>query len=299
MLWHIQRSLLADQATAQRPDWPDKIKRLKRLAAAILVAATKMASRIAMREDIVDIGRDALNLVEECSGGENRVTSQDAYMQCELRASIEKEFHTIGGELLGGDNDFDRIVVPIDDMDRCRPEAAVRLLFALINLMVSKHFTFIVAIDRQALAKFLSYTYGRSLNDGDAAWFLEKIFDDWVELPPPRSRMILRKMRDIDYFSPLNSTDFVNKLEEMGIAALSHNPRRFLRAVGRFRRLMDSCQPGLPCRSGCDLPNATQIAVLVKNTYQSQRQRKRSSPLPRMHRRSLPGRTYWLGCKRL
>lgn len=240
MLWHLQRSLKDCEHTKKRTGAIDS---LKKLGASVALAGSRVLSRAVVGVDLVNVGKDALTLVENQMAERGGITSSDTFLQCELIDAIRAEFDRIGEELLGKDSDFDRIVIPVDDMDRCRPEAAVHLLFALKHLMVSKHFKFIVAVDRQAMAKFLSYAYRSSLPSSDAIWFLEKVFDDWAELPPPRIRMLLRRMDSMDYFPNIDAHQFTSKLENWGVIDLSKNPRRFLRAVERYRRMAETSPP--------------------------------------------------------
>jgi len=122
-------------------------------------------------------------------------------------------------------------------MDRCSPEAATRLLFSLKHLLVSDRFRFVVAVDRVALARFLSLFYGRVLDEEDSQWFLEKIFDDWVELPTPDFNSMLARLSESPEVGGLCGGQFRNQFMGSALGRVPRNPRKFVRACERFLRL--------------------------------------------------------------
>jgi hypothetical protein len=96
---------------------------------------------------------------------------------------------------------IDRIVIYIDDLDRCQPELVVRVLESIKLLMDVPHFVVIVGVDSRWLFRSLEIRFrdlfsareeGRHDADGDGAgdWattpqnYLEKIFQFSLMLPP-------------------------------------------------------------------------------------------------------------------
>ena len=96
---------------------------------------------------------------------------------------------------------IDRIVIYIDDLDRCQPELVVRVLESIKLLMDVPHFVVIVGVDSRWLFRsleirfrdlFSARTEGRQDPDPDGAgeWattpqnYLEKIFQFSLMLPP-------------------------------------------------------------------------------------------------------------------
>jgi hypothetical protein len=237
MLWHIQRSLASDKVMRGKPTVTSVLSKLKNVATTVAVAGAKMGTKAFMGVDAVELAQEAFN-----PGGESDqspLTMSSPYLQCELQESVATQLAQVGEELLK-DGEFDMIVVPVDDMDRCSPENGVRLLFALKHLLKSEHFRFLVAVDREGLARFLSYHYGKAMSVIEATWFLEKVFDDWVELPPPLTGEMMQSIARGSYLGDTDGGQTVRELEQAGYIALATNPRRLVRVLQRFQRVVHS-----------------------------------------------------------
>lgn len=75
----------------------------------------------------------------------------------------------------------DRLVVFIDELDRCRPDYAVRLLERVKHYFSKNNITFVFSINLEELQHTIKKFYG----DGfDANRYLERFFDYIVKLPP-------------------------------------------------------------------------------------------------------------------
>jgi KAP family P-loop domain len=118
-------------------------------------------------------------------------------------------------EKLGGQ----RLVVLIDDLDRCAPELIPQLLLSLRELLDLPGFTFILAFDDEVVAE--------SLVHKNPAWvgsnFLEKILDFRFHLPEvtekQKERLTLKAISRYCNFVPSESTKSIQDL-------LPGNPRK-------------------------------------------------------------------------
>jgi hypothetical protein len=113
-----------------------------------------------------------------------------------------------------------RIVVLIDDLDRCAPDLLPRLLMSLRGILDLPGFTFLLAFDEEIVA--------RALTDANPAWlegsnFLEKILDFRYYLPAitlkQKERFLNVAMKKYCPFVPQESTGKVLDL-------LPDNPRK-------------------------------------------------------------------------
>ncbi len=113
-----------------------------------------------------------------------------------------------------------RLVVLIDDLDRCTPELLPQLLLSLRELLDLPGFTFLLAFDDEIV--------GRALTDINPAWsdgsdFLAKILDFRFHLPPvsekQKQRLVLRALAKYCPFVPEESVKGVQDL-------LPANPRK-------------------------------------------------------------------------
>jgi hypothetical protein len=106
-----------------------------------------------------------------------------------------------------------RLVVLIDDLDRCTPELLPKLLLSLRELLDLPGFTFLLAFDDEIVA--------RALTDNNPAWlngsnFLEKILDFRFSLPPitekQKERLLLSAMARYCPFVPKESAKEIQDL---------------------------------------------------------------------------------------
>ena len=113
-----------------------------------------------------------------------------------------------------------RIVVLVDDLDRCAPELLPQLLLSLRELLDLPNFTFLLAFDDEIV--------GRALIEHNPAWsdgadFLDKILDFRFYLPPvsekQKQRLVVRALSKYCPFVPGESVNAINDL-------LPANPRK-------------------------------------------------------------------------
>lgn len=114
------------------------------------------------------------------------------------------------GEVLAGRGDPDqvnRIVLYIDDLDRCPVDHVIRVLQAVHLLLAFPLFVVVVAVDKRWLAGSLAGHYGPLLSsapDGDRARpddYVEKIFQVPFQVPPldaPARRSLLHGLLPLD-----------------------------------------------------------------------------------------------------
>jgi hypothetical protein len=91
------------------------------------------------------------------------------------------------------DRQFKRLVVFVDELDRCSSEDVVATLTAIRTFLTEKHAVFVVAADRAALERALEEKLPQPtpVNEEDpyyssASSFFDKLFHDRVPLPPLR-----------------------------------------------------------------------------------------------------------------
>jgi len=113
-----------------------------------------------------------------------------------------------------------RLVVLIDDLDRCAPGLIPQLLLSLRELLDLPGFTFLLAFDDEIVAQALTEKNPAWVDGAD---FLEKILDFRFHLPPvtetQKERLTLRAMATYCPFVPTDSTKQIQDL-------LPSNPRK-------------------------------------------------------------------------
>jgi KAP-like P-loop domain-containing protein len=126
-----------------------------------------------------------------------------------------------------------RLVVLIDDLDRCAPALIPQLLLSLRELLDLPGFTFILAFDDEIVAE--------TLTEKNPAWgqgtdFLEKILDFRFHLPAvtdkQKERLTAKAIKSYCEFVPSESTDKIRDL-------LPNSPRKLKSLI----RSMTALQP--------------------------------------------------------
>ena len=87
-----------------------------------------------------------------------------------------------------------RLIVTIDELDRCRPDYALRFLETIKHVFEVDHITFVVAANKVELANAVKGIYGA---DFDGSAYLERFFDVFLRIPTgPRGAFVRRIVQE-------------------------------------------------------------------------------------------------------
>lgn len=142
------------------------------------------------------------------------------------------------------ENDFERIVVYIDDLDRMEPPEAVRVLELLKNIFNIKHCVFLLAIDYHVVIKGLKEKFGEEKpeNEYEFRAFFDKIIQLPFKMPVYNiGRYVTGLLKQIEFSSDRETgldNDDVKKVLNWTIGA---NPRSIKRLVNTLS-LISLCQ---------------------------------------------------------
>lgn len=75
----------------------------------------------------------------------------------------------------------ERLIIFVDELDRCRPSYAVRLLERIEHYFINERITFVFSVNLEQLQHTIKNFYG---NDFDACRYLDRFFDLRLSLPP-------------------------------------------------------------------------------------------------------------------
>lgn len=87
-----------------------------------------------------------------------------------------------------------RLIIFIDDLDRCLPENSVKLLEAMKNFLAVEGTLFVLAIDRRVISEMVEKKYG--LHAGYGEEYLTKIVHYYYELNKHKQNEIVRVVLD-------------------------------------------------------------------------------------------------------
>lgn len=164
------------------------LRTVKRAGAAILKKSLPTALKVATFGVL-----DAEELTEEAAGAlaervaEERISSYIASRNsiASLREAIVKAAAVSPDSTVSPTP----LVFVIDELDRCRPDYAVRLLECIKHFFAVSGVVYVVAIDREQLSHSIRRAYGEGL---DARGYLRRFFDIELTLPDPQDDTFLQ-----------------------------------------------------------------------------------------------------------
>ena len=131
-------------------------------------------------------GRNASNLAEMVRGED---FLEEIKEQHEIHSMIEEFLDSLLAE------NGDRLIIFIDELDRCKPTYAVQLLERIKHYFTNDRITFVFSVNINELQHTIKSCYG----DGfDACRYLDRFFDYRIPLPPANMTKFYDKL-GIDY----------------------------------------------------------------------------------------------------
>ena len=128
-----------------------------------------------------------------------------------------------------------RIVVFVDDLDRCLPDRALELLEALKTVFSQPGFVFVLGVARPVLEGYLKHRYATDygLREFDSQSYLDKIVQLPFNIPPHRERMPQFVEAVLEPLGEQAPQELRRLLPLIGIA-LGCNPRAVIRFVNNI-----------------------------------------------------------------
>lgn len=105
----------------------------------------------------------------------------------EAKAELKKNLTEFASEL------GKPLIIIIDELDRCRPDYAIRTLEAIKHFFNIPNIVFVLAIDRQQIESAVSVLYGKKI-ETHSAEYLCKFIDYDFYLPSPDSKKFLKML---------------------------------------------------------------------------------------------------------
>jgi len=124
-----------------------------------------------------------------------------------------------------------KIVIVIDELDRCRPDYAIKLLERIKHFFEIPGIVFVIAVDGRNLHHAVNTLYGQAI---ESEVYLRKFFDIEMYLPKPSTKGFNTLLRSS--FAVLEDTEFAGanwnqlKLNVFG-SRLDHSPDRKLAMI--------------------------------------------------------------------
>lgn len=128
-----------------------------------------------------------------------------------------------------------RIVIFIDDLDRCFPDKAIKLLESIKLVLFQKGFVFVLGVARQVIEGYLSHKYKNDfgLEQFEGRKYLDKIVQLPFPIPPHTQRakdflaVLTNQLNDSDSMA-------LNPILPIVGAACAYNPRSIVRFINNL-----------------------------------------------------------------
>ena len=180
----ISEAIKALEPKEKKTELQEKMKTVTKTAALIFKRSIPLAIKLATH-GILDIeGAMEKNMADFASG-----IAEDGIKEYEKGKSEIEEFRQALTSLAvsvskSKNNDNAKVVIIIDELDRCRPTYAVQLLERIKHLFDVSGVVFVLGIDRSQLNHSICALYGSGF---DAVGYLKRFIDLDYRLPEPKS----------------------------------------------------------------------------------------------------------------
>ena len=146
--------------------------------------------------------------------------------QKNIHSMIEEFFDSLLSE------QGDRLVVFIDELDRCKPSFAIQLLERIKHYFSNDRITFVFSINDAQLQQTIKRYYGA---DFDSCRYLDRFFDYRISLPPANMQRYYEKigLNSYDVFEKICQA--VTRRQNMGLREIEKYARRSRMALEKHR----------------------------------------------------------------
>ena len=243
---------LVVRVTRAKPGDQDKGKAFRKLAETVVRAGTAMAFKavtvFAPFGEVLGAGQGAVDeyvkgLFNKPDGTPRDVEDLDPV------AEIARRFSALVGEYAALVSAKGRLVVCVDDLDRCLPDQQIAMLEAIHFLTAAQAAcSFIVAIDPTLVRQAAETHYGTTRFDSHR--YLDKLFDLRLNLPSLRAddirplfaELLARNVTEEGMMSAFGTSrdNIADALAHVFVWPELTNPRLIVRTVKRLQLLADA-----------------------------------------------------------
>ena len=165
--------------------------------------------------------------------------NEAAREQAEI-AEIKKEIALIISKLIEDtNNEYQKVVFLVDDLDRIPPEQAVEVLESLKNLFDVPHCVFVLAIDYDVVVKGLESKFGKKTEENEREFrsFFDKIIQVPFSMPTgtyDMGNLLSEKLISLNIEIP---EDLIDSYSNVVKYTIGYNPRSLKRYINSFSLL--------------------------------------------------------------
>lgn len=130
-----------------------------------------------IKVDWKELGKKTIKFLTGLEYGENCLEKVNLFEDIIDNNDIKKIWTTLLDEIIN--ENCNKLYIIIDDLDRCRPEYAVKMFERLQHFANDQRVVFVLAIDYEEILSMIEHFYGYR-DSGNR--FLEKVIDQFIDL---------------------------------------------------------------------------------------------------------------------
>lgn len=227
-----------------------KVARIKNSAGAIATVIAELLAGIAVKA--TTLGTVSLNDVEKRLDRYHTQRTNALSAIYGLRENLQNVVNEITNEGKEG-----RLVLFIDDLDRCVPVHVIQVLEAVKLFLDLKHVIIFIALDRHLVDKGIEAFYRElKLDPANIVSLSTEYMDKMIQLPIHLYPLSVESISN--YVSELGCTDVFNENREIFELALLPNPRKIKRVLNIYSFTLETI------KDHPEIANRIDREVLVK-----------------------------------
>ncbi|MFX4252018.1 KAP family P-loop NTPase fold protein [Aliarcobacter butzleri] len=155
-------------------EWKSFVSHMVKATRLFTKGALKGVSKVILgTEATTDIGNACLEVSSDITDKVANNLFKDIDESKKSRKEFKDELKKYTNQILK-EKDKDKLIIIIDELDRCRPTFAIELLENIKHLFDIENIVFFIAVDNKQLAESIKAVYG---NGFDANTYLHRFFD--------------------------------------------------------------------------------------------------------------------------
>lgn len=207
---------LVDTIISEKPNNNDELKRslfrLLRCTAKSVTLNLKLLEVLGVKLNLKE-GIDEYQKIQEEKSFQERL------------AEFKKKYEELEDDILGIQN-TEKLIVFVDDLDRCEPENVLTLLSAIkLFFTYGKRSIFICGIDKEAINSAVAHKYNNVIKANE---YLEKIFD--LSFTMPKNSIDKMVKYYFNYLEPQYIEEITNFLIQLNFI----NPRHLKKVLNKY-----------------------------------------------------------------
>lgn len=184
----LKRQIDGISDASQRKTVKDRFDDLVRVSGALAPQLPSLIAKAALRKTIGgETASDLINLYRDITTAMGSLAKERLDAQEAAESSVEQFKHLLADIVEGitknqNDESKKKLLIFVDELDRCRPTYAVEVLEAIKHLFSVRGLVFILAVDDVQLKSSVASVYGGQL---DADGYMRRFIDWRINLPKP------------------------------------------------------------------------------------------------------------------